>query len=183
MIDIETLDTKSTALILSIGAVEFDKYSNRIGDTLYLEVDIDSCLAAQRTVTKNTLKWWMQQSTKAKEVFSSLEPHSLERSLRILSGFVSTVKSPELCGPEIWANGVVFDISILESSYVACGLQPQWDFRNIRCLRTLKALPGATEIAKRVKLEGEAHNALDDAIYQARVVQQIYKEMYNVGKR
>ena len=42
MLDIETLGTRSTSVILSIGAVEFDKTS--ILRAFHKRIDIDSCL-------------------------------------------------------------------------------------------------------------------------------------------
>ena len=67
MVDLETLDTKTSATILTLGAVRFDPFSNTPMKELYLRVDIDSQDALGCTVSDDTLKWWNQQDTNIME--------------------------------------------------------------------------------------------------------------------
>ena len=65
----------------------------------------------------------------------------------------------------LWGNGANFDVSILQSAYENVNLPTPWGFRDVRCLRTIRALSGACYIAR--PEIGVAHNALDDARAQA----------------
>jgi hypothetical protein len=56
MIDIETLDTAKTAVILAIAAVEFNLQTGEIGRTFYEKVDIGSQSKHGRTIDGDTLK-------------------------------------------------------------------------------------------------------------------------------
>ena len=67
MVDLETLDTKTSATILTLGAVRFDPFTNAPMKELYLRVDIDSQDKLGCTVSEDTLQWWSQQNTDVKE--------------------------------------------------------------------------------------------------------------------
>jgi len=64
----------------------------------------------------------------------------------------------------VWGNGADFDLPILAAAYKAAGGPPPWKPYNGRCYRTLKNL------APSIKLErqGTHHQALDDAVCQAK---------------
>ncbi len=63
----------------------------------------------------------------------------------------------------MWGNGSDFDNTLLEEAYRATGIKPPWRFTGNRCYRTVKNLfPDVW-----VDPVGTAHNALDDATYQA----------------
>ena len=67
MVDIETLDTVQSAVVLSIGAVAFDPHTKELGEKFYVEFTTD--LQAQqrlgRTISADTVTWWMQQGAAA----------------------------------------------------------------------------------------------------------------------
>ena len=72
MLDIETLDTSPSAIVLSIGAVKFNSVG--LGDTFYVRLDSDPQLALGRTQSEATLTWWAGQSDAArKEAFATPE--------------------------------------------------------------------------------------------------------------
>ena len=52
-------------------------------------------------------------------------------------------------------------------------IKPAWPYRNNRCYRTLKGLLPAIELER----SGTHHNALDDAITQARHLQKIVRTL------
>ncbi len=74
MFDLETLDTKPSAVVLSIGAVVWEaKYLPSEHKIKWYEVDkflrvldIQKQLDSGRTVSQATLLWWMDQDPKAK---------------------------------------------------------------------------------------------------------------------
>jgi hypothetical protein len=67
MVDIETLSTRLNAVVLSIGAVAFDPYSDQIGHSFSIQLDPQEQMEKGRHVDINTIKWWMGQSEEAKK--------------------------------------------------------------------------------------------------------------------
>ena len=70
MIDLETLDTSPSAAIISlIGAVKFRSATQTpLGDKFYLPVSIQSNLDEGRTISGDTLRWWMNQDDGAQRI-------------------------------------------------------------------------------------------------------------------
>lgn len=162
MLDLETLDTSPTALILAIGAVKFGR--TELGDVFYMAIDIQSCLDKDLTISGSTLTWWLEQSLEAQaEAFKGTI--QLPEALRHFAEFL------EDSDIKVWGNGAAFDNVILANAYRACGIPVPWKFWNDRCYRTLK------NERPEVPLErvGTHHNALDDAISQAQHLIRIWK--------
>jgi hypothetical protein len=171
MIDIETLSTEPNACILSIGAVYFDKngpVEDELGDIeqFYAVIDLQSCIDAGLHISASTLEWWFKQSQKARSAAFDAT-HSLSDALYEFSKFIEP-------GTKVWGNGADFDLVILKSAYSKLGLALPWKFYDVMCFRTLKSLfPGR----KKPESEGTAHNALDDAIWQAKYYSNIVNKI------
>lgn len=165
MIDIETLSTANNAFIVSIGAVSFNQ-----GGILDKHYTICHKGQEDRDVSMDTLKWWMKQNDAAREVFTAKQKvHSLEASLIALSAFVEKTNS-------VWANGVLFDIALLENAYESFSLTKPWLYGNIRCLRSIRAIYPEFDLLMKKRRGGKAaHNALTDAEDQASVLVQLAK--------
>lgn len=176
MLDLETLDTASSAAVISIGAVAFDPYTNALGDKFYVETveDIAAQQARGRTISGDTVRWWMQQDVSAKRVFATPPPDGVERvsTLEALTRFALFVIDNGDRDVELWGNGADFDNAILGSLYDAFGLHKPWSFGRNRCYRTMKSI-GIGPRKPQVR-EGTHHNALDDAITQAIHLQEIF---------
>ncbi len=175
MLDLETLDVSSSALVLSIGAVAFDPYTPTLGETFYLELtdDLVEQQTHGRTISGKTVQWWMQQSAVAKRVFSEdalVQRVSTEEALKRFSIFVEAHGDQEA---EIWGNGADFDNIILGTLYDDFGKKRPWSYSKNRCYRTLKNIPLASRKPK-ITHSGTEHNALDDAITQAKHLQEIF---------
>lgn len=186
MLDLETLDVKPTAVVVSIGAVAFDPYSPALGEAFYVELTIPSKpgepggLEQQQTagctVGASTAQWWLQQSDEARTVFAKDGLDSAARlqpaaALMQFSQFIARHGGPDA---EIWGNGADFDNVILGNLYRTFGYKQPWSFGKNRCFRTMNALPEGKDFQK-PKRGGVHHHALDDAVYQARVLQEIVK--------
>lgn len=177
-IDIETLDTKPTSAILSIGCVAFKIATAKIVDFYYAEIDIDSALQ-YGSVSGSTLSWWMRQNHDAKQVFNEDGlKRSLNNALSELNSHILTVTNRaavEAKGIHVWGNGSSFDISILDHAYAHCGIGQVWDFRKVRDMRTLV---DETEFdVTLIPSVGTHHNALDDAEWQAKVISAAWQRM------
>ncbi len=57
MLDIETLDVKTTAVITQLGACYFDRYTGKIGRTFLQNISVGSCLMYGLTVDEQTINW------------------------------------------------------------------------------------------------------------------------------
>jgi exodeoxyribonuclease VIII len=157
MVDLETFGSNSHSVIISIGAVEFD--DTGLGNTFYTLVDPQSCVDFGLKMDVDTVLWWMKQSDAARDAFNR-PAQTLDKALQDFSDWVKMVAGNRA---EVWGNGATFDNVILANAYSAVGLPKPWAYWADRCYRTLKNLyPQITQD----KL-GVAHNALDDALYQA----------------
>lgn len=168
MLDLETLGTRPGCVILTIGAVLFDPYSlKEPGPGIYMRVDADEQIARGREVQEDTLQWWMNQAEDIREEALGEEGRvSVEHMYRELNKICVGVNN-------IWAQGPVFDIAILENIYRQYGWPTPWQFWQISDSRTLFKAHGDPREKGR---EGH-HNALADCVYQAQGVQQIYKRL------
>lgn len=179
-IDLETLSTRPNAAILSIGAVQFDRDTGKIGKTFYVEVDMDDAIKHGH-VSGSTLRWWMAQSDAAKSVFKDA-PHdeprgNLHAALCRLKAFILSCTDDA----RVWGNGPTADITWLDNAFASAGagMDQPWKFWNIRCVRTTVDDSGIDR-QNVPKADGPAHNALVDALWQAYAV--IYARAAIKGK-
>lgn len=172
MLDLETLGTSNKAVVLSIGAVKFDPYSSDLGQTFYVELtgDLKTQQANGRIIDASTVLWWMQQGAMAKQVFSDPPIEGVIRASTVsaLLQFRDFINDPETC---LWGNGADFDNAILADLYRDMAIPVPWSFRFNRCFRTIKGMFPEVTIAR----DGVHHNALDDAVHQAKHLQEIMK--------
>lgn len=168
MVDLETLGTTADACILSIGAVKFDLDTAEIDDGgFYTGVSIDSNVG--RRIQEGTVAWWMKQGASAQTVFH--EPTvKLDSALIEFSEWLGDAEN------YMWSNGADFDLPMLAHAYTSFGLPIPWQFWNNRCYRTYKNLPGAKNL--KVPYDGVKHNALFDAMHQAKHLQAIHLALF-----
>jgi hypothetical protein len=166
-IDLETLNNRFDSAILSIGVVQFDPSTGRLGGEFYKEIDIDSAIKSG-TVSGDTLAWWMEQGDKARRIFSRSNKTNKVSLATALDELAAWLRGKAVA-PKVWGNGSSFDITILEHAYAkgGVGLAPPWHYTNVRDMRTIVDVSGLMAWPLR---EGTHHNALDDARYQAQVI-------------
>ena len=174
MLDLETLSTRPDATILTFGACKFSPYNQEsIDKGIYFRVSVDEQIALDRHVDDNTVEWWGRQADDVRE-------EALGESDRItLSEFTSQLNKFLVGCDNIWAQGPVFDIVILENLYRQLGLPCPWQFWQIRDSRTLLSTHGDP----RDKNKAGLHNALEDAVSQAQAVQTVFKQCGITEKR
>jgi hypothetical protein len=130
-----------------------------------------SCMDAFLTVSADTLAWWQRQSPEAQDVLErSLNEHAslpLAVALERLNYYLGRFGGPE--NVRVWGNGADFDNALLAVAYDAAKVAPGWRFWNNRCYRTLKNQAPAVKLVR----EGTYHDAYDDAVCQAKHLQQI----------
>lgn len=166
MVDLETWGTNPGNAIRSIGAVVFDPYGERIGESFYANITDESNSKVGLMKDPKTEKWWSDQDPAVQSILFNNQralPEVLESFIRF---YVHTGSH------YLWSHGKIFDIPILQIAYVFCGIKPPWDFRNVRDTRTIFHFIRDPH----VEIRGIKHYALDDAENQARKVQKAFGE-------
>lgn len=166
MIDLETMAVSPRTVILSLGAVQFDPFSDQIYDELYLKIDLDDQDKLGREIDPNTLEWWGKQDPKVmEEAFSEDGRISVEESLKHFHKFAWGCD-------KFWSHGSTFDLVILEDLYRQLNKPLPWNYWQLRDTRTLFDLGHDPEMSKDNK-----HDALADARRQAIGVQTVFRKM------
>lgn len=190
MLDFETLGSGADTIVVSLGAVAFNK-TGILNERLFL-FDIHSQVNAGRSFTASTLAWWMRQKDGARAVFSEeLTPGkrvTLEEFFKDFDDF--NIEAMGRVGETYdqlkpWGNGANFDISILEDMYrrhhEKRDMGIPWKFWNVLCFRTFNTMTDAKRYLARP--HGTHHSALDDARYQAEVVMAYWKRVKIKAKK
>lgn len=166
MVDLETLAVSPDALVLSLGAVHFDPYSDEIMDTLYFKIDIDDQDRLGREVDPNTVEWWSRQDPKIME-----EAFSIDNRVPLTEAIDRFHKFAWGC-TAFWSHGSSFDLVILENIYRKLGKAVPWHYWALRDTRTLFDLGFDPDLDKGMK-----HDPLADAIRQAKGVQKVFLQL------
>ena len=160
-VDLETYGTRPDAAILSIGAVPFDLTTGALGKLFYINVDLQNAIEEGGTVDDATVNWWKTQKA---ETFEALKVDAvpIRYALAAFTSYCDSLgKKSEIF---IWGNGADFDNVILTSAYRNVNMPIPWGKYNNRCYRTVKSMYPTIKIVR----EGTYHNALDDAVSQAK---------------
>lgn len=169
MIDLETLGTRVNAPVLAVGAVFFKPETGELGGKFYGGVDIADAVKYGRA-DGDTIRWWLQQDDAARAGVIKGK-HPLKFVFERFRDFC--LKVPDV---KVWGNGASFDIAILDYAYpVVLGENSPWKFHNVRDCRTIRELAGSR--IKIGKVAGTAHNALDDAVHQAKWVSEAWQAL------
>lgn len=157
MLDLECMGNGNNAAIVSIGACAFN--SSDIVGKFYQKVKLESSVKAGMHIDASTILWWLEQEEAArKEIYDKVDQENLDTALHNFSSWYFAVG-----GKEVWGNGATYDNVVLRNAYKFCNIKCPWHYRDDRCFRTIKAMYPVQNL----KLNGVAHNALDDAIWQA----------------
>lgn len=179
MIDLETMGNKPTAPIVSIGAVFFDPQSGDLGAEFYVTVGLSSAMDQGAIPDGDTILWWLKQSPEARAAICTDDTRSISVALSELSSFISR-NSDKPRYLKIWGNGANFDNVILRSSYERAGQVCPWQFWNDSDVRTIVLLGRQLDFDPKrdMPFDGVAHNALADAIHQAKYVSAIWQRLF-----
>ncbi|HIE9760012.1 TPA: 3'-5' exoribonuclease domain-containing protein [Klebsiella variicola subsp. variicola] len=179
MVDLETMGKKHNAPIVAIGAVVFDPATGSIGESFYKVVCLESSVNWGAVIDPSTVIWWLKQSSEARSASVNDDAIPLLDALLQFREFVSDNVAGGSKKAQVWGNGASFDNSILRSSYDCIAEDYPWEYWNDRDVRTMVELGHAInyEPQKAIPFEGERHNALADAIHQARYVSAIWQRL------
>ena len=166
VIDLETMSTKATAAITSIGAVRLNEDFTLAENAYFYErVSLESSMLQGLDVDAGTIRFWMSQEDEARAELYKDGAQQLHPALARLSLFIDSCSAV----PHVWGYGPEFDNVILANAYTATGLPLPWHYRNNRSLRELRHMYPNVDVPHK----GVAHNALDDAKWQAHMLHAI----------
>lgn len=169
MIDIETLDTRPSAVILEIGICPFDALKGEVGTGEAIEVSLNDNERLRRTASAATLNWWAEQERPMPG--EGLSAVSLKQALLWLQERLHFCRGGAPDGKVcVWANSPSFDLVILEDAFRQLGLDVPWKFWEQRDVRTVLKLAG-------IRKGKVSHLAVDDCRRQAEYVTRAYEAL------
>jgi hypothetical protein len=185
--DIETLGSRASAVVLSVGAVVVDstidyEYDDLIKNGFYVTLDVASQVESGRKIEKETLDWW---GTQGKDAMSVLAPSSDDIHWRELLPAIFEYfekNSVNVKTIKVYARGSHFDFGIMHDLFRVTGdagaYDLPWRWWNIHDSKTVQITLSDKKVD--VKPEGFIHHhALHDA---AREYMNIQLVIYNFQK-
>lgn len=140
-LDIETISTKSNAVILSVGIIYADAslekttYAELIQNGIYVKFDTkDQVERLGRHVEKRTVDWWMKQAPLVRDMAMKPSPKDLkvEHGLSVLSTWIKEKQQGrnELC----WIRGFMDSTTLedLTSQLEVPSVFPYNSYRDVR---------------------------------------------------
>lgn len=173
MVDIETMSSRNDAAVIAIGAVTFDETGVHDSQGYLAMIDPIWAIGDRDGKTKD---WWFQQPPTVRKAMFGGTKNPIEVAL----GFTAWMKNAKLS--EVWANPPQFDLTILRCMYDRLKEPFPVHYKTERDFRTLCSIGKALKIdtTRDHGTEGK-HNALADAIAQARVAHTILTEIGAFG--
>lgn len=169
MIDLENLGIEPDCAVLTIGCVQFDIHTGKLGSEFYERIDRVKAQKYGRT-SISTMQWWESQNpeTRAEAYDGTADPVAVSHALR--EWFTRTFDRP----PFVWGNGSLMDIAQLE--WFLRNTTPEkdrkgnfcypWKYWDVMDMRTIMRVAKMRMPNKRPE-HVQHHNALHDARYQA----------------
>lgn len=159
MLDLETFGLKPGHMIRSVGAVEFDPYTGKLGDEFYSNVCEKSCKKLKMTKDEGTVAWWNDPKKAEAQAQLLIDPVPIQD---VNERFVTFFKKT---GAEfLWSQGSNFDGVLYEHALGLTGHKVPWKFFNAFDTRTAYWMSGFSPFS--IKRHGTYHNALDDCKHQ-----------------
>jgi hypothetical protein len=166
MIDLETGGTTPGSAIFSIGACLFNPYTaDKPVHTFYEEISHSSCMELGLKFQRDTMDWWAKQGT---------PPNGTTHIKQVLENFnLWLSNAPSKCNEHIigqWANSPSFDLNLIKhvmDIYKIRWPYPYWQELDVRTLKAIAFPNGDYKL-------NNSHNALDDCINQAQLVQHAF---------
>ena len=139
ILDIETLDTESTAIVLSSAILYFDtenkfSFEEYLEKTCFVKFDVKEQKAIGRSVSADTVDWWKKQSKDVQQI--SLLPSendiSVEMGIKKLQQYIrdNSKEKEEL----VWIRGSL-DQCCMDSLCRSVNMErlfPYWAYRDVR---------------------------------------------------
>lgn len=205
MIDLETLATRTSAVIPEVSVVAFEIDTGRIVQEKTWNISVDEQLALGRTISSGTLAFWLTQSTDARTLLlNSMDEHCNNNCMKLPVGvdfFLEDFKDFITVHTSMWelenaerlqsygrqidsrpepmlmGNGPRFDMGKVAHMYEEAGRERDmpWSYWSDLDVRALNRL--APGFKKAEEFVGVPHYGLDDCKHQIKYVAKIYQEV------
>jgi DNA polymerase III alpha subunit (gram-positive type) len=160
MVDIETTSlSPDFGAIIQIGAVKFDPATHEVSHEFF---DKALEIPPNRYWSESTREWWLTQ--KREVLMDILNRGRPPRD--VMSEFVAWVGGP--C--TFWSKPLSFDSPFIASYLREFGIMNPFPYWQAMDLRSFIRGMGTDFNEKSVPFEGDAHNALADALHQLRIL-------------
>jgi hypothetical protein len=169
MLDLETWGTWPGSALRSIGAVAFDP-EGEIGETFYRNIEKDSCIECGLAIDPRTAEWWEKQSLESRAALL-IDPQPL---LAVVGAFEFWWRSQR--AQYVWCQGGNFDEPLWSAACAAVECAPPWKYWDTRCTRTI--YHAARLDPRSIRRDSSHHNALGDALFQVKCVQESYRRLF-----
>lgn len=154
MIDIETMGTRSTSMIVQIGACYFDRKTGEIGDKFKVNVTYQNDNSF--TIDHSTINWWLGRDEKARLSIMG-DAVYINEAVEMLAAFLKDTTF-------VWSHAT-FDIPILLHAFDVCKTTFPVHYTKMRDIRTLIDIKNDNQRSSSARA-GTHHDALDDCIFQ-----------------
>ena len=191
MLDLETFGTGQNAAIVSIGAVAFmgdeDSHFNSLFSATPEQLEVAG-LGFHRRITLSqsdptkrgvidpaTIEWWMGQSDEERAALMQDPRVALGTALQHFSTWIhNSFAGSKIKTLRLWSNGPTFDERLIREAFNRYDMAFPLAFRRSRCCRTMIELAELhgwdRDQFKELSSDILKHNALHDAVFQARGV-------------
>lgn len=176
VLDIETLDVESTAVVASVGciAVDFTKdfeFEDLVNVAFYAKLNTKDQIDLGRTVGQDTLDWWNRQDAEVRKSQLSPSPNdvSLFDGIEAMKAYFKSHDARK--SSVIWTRGEL-DNMVLSSAAKAVKTTVGYPYNKIRDIRTaIDFLSGSTNgysaISKPIPEYAKKHNPVYDCAIDA----------------
>lgn len=177
VLDTETLDLRTSAVIVSLGVTIFDdekvdSFEDLVSRGINVYIDRGIQKYAGRTTSRSTMEWWDKQGEEAKLVFDQpgVSVHQVSVLIdQLISGLPVNKKHLKW-----YCRGPQFDIAKLEDLFRQFGVDCPWHYRKPRCSRTWLDEHGIDDDVKLQRPDHMIpHNSLHDAAFEAYMMQRV----------
>ncbi|QIG72751.1 exodeoxyribonuclease protein [Rhizobium phage RHph_Y65] len=177
MLDFETLDTKPSAVVMSVGIVAFDPLANDTIETLrndphrklYLNLQFDDQIKNGRTISEDTIRWWFEDKlAEARSKLKSTDLVSTPLALTLIDNFI--LKHDIRYS---WGNGSDFDNAIYDDLHRTFNRLNRIKYKNKRCARTIFGMTNKKYNPKDFNIL--EHDAIEDCYFQILRLQDMFR--------
>lgn len=146
MIDQETWNNTTNAVVRAMAVVEFDPLTGDIDRRQLIDArpSLDDQIERGRTIGRKTVKWWKKKHPLAGHIARHAEiTRHVETTHQLVAAFHDFIRplldEHEKLPVDLWSRGF-FDIAILNDLYYSIGRTTPWRYWQERDVRTLDSL-------------------------------------------
>jgi len=142
-VDIETCGFESNVVLLSAAVIYFDPdkdwnttYEQFLERSITVKVAVLPQVAVRRRIEKDTVDWWIKQSTLAKDVSFNVASRDLMPldAINYIREYINTYRDPNVKQDIFWARGSLEQMVL--DSFCRSFKQPPfcqyWEYRDFR---------------------------------------------------